>query len=87
MIGELARTGYVEASAMGVDAFVHTTRYSLGLASDELRRGIDAEPFSNDLDSAKGSITSYCPNLRVTPERSAPMAKKLPTVARRSCRP
>ena len=63
VIGELARTGYVEASAMGVDAFVHTTRYSLGLASDELRRGIDAEPFSDDLDSAKWQYYQLLPEL------------------------
>ncbi|MEN8007560.1 MAG: prolyl oligopeptidase family serine peptidase [Candidatus Krumholzibacteriota bacterium] len=53
VIGELARTKYVDAAAMGVDAFVHTTRYSLGLASEELRQGIDDEPFSDDLDSPK----------------------------------
>ena len=63
VIGELARTGYVEASAMGVDVFVHTTRYSLGLASDELRRGIDAEPFSNDLGSAKWKYYELLPEL------------------------
>ncbi len=63
VIGELARTGYLEASAMGVDAFVHTTRYSLGLASDDLRRGVDAEPFSNDLDSAKWRYYQQLPEL------------------------
>ncbi len=63
VIGELARTGYVEASAMGVDAFVHTTRYSLGLAPDELRHGVDAEPFSNDLGSAKWQYYQLLPEL------------------------
>ncbi|RKZ12848.1 hypothetical protein DRQ53_14225, partial [bacterium] len=63
VIGELARTGYVEASAMGVDAFVHTTRYSLGLASDELRRGVDSEPFSNDLGSPKWQYYQLLPEL------------------------
>ncbi len=52
-IGELARTTYTEAARMGVDAFVHSSRYSLDLAPEELRRGVDAEPFSNDLGSAK----------------------------------
>jgi dienelactone hydrolase len=52
-IGELARTTYARAAASGVDAFVHTSRYSLDLAPDELRRGVAEEPFSNDLASAK----------------------------------
>ena len=63
VIGELARTPYVDASAMGVDAFVHTTRYSLGLAPDELRQGIDAEPFSDDLGSAKWRYYRMLPDL------------------------
>ena len=63
VIGELARTKYVDAAAMGVDAFVHTTRYSLGLAPDELRQGIDAEPFSDDLGSAKWRFYQVLPDL------------------------
>jgi len=63
VIGELARTRYVDAAAMGVDAFVHTTRYSLGLAPDELRQGIDNEPFSDDLGSAKWRYYQMLPDL------------------------
>ena len=63
VIGELARTRYLDAAAMGVDAFVHTTRYSLGLAPNELRSGIDAEPFSDDLGSAKWRYYRMLPDL------------------------
>ncbi|RKZ16528.1 hypothetical protein DRQ50_06015 [bacterium] len=68
LIGELARTPYVDAAAMGVDAFVHTTRYSLGLAPDELRAGIDAEPFSDDLGSAKWTYYQMLPDLAADSE-------------------
>lgn len=52
-IGELAATTYTEAARLGVDAFVHASRYNLDLAADDLRRGVLAEPFSDDLGSAK----------------------------------
>ena len=52
-IGELAATTYAEAARLGVDAFVHSSRYNLDLAPDDLRRGVLAEPFSDDLGSAK----------------------------------
>ncbi len=52
-IGELAATPYATAAQLGVDAFVHASRYNLDLATDDLRRGVLAEPFSDDLGSAK----------------------------------
>jgi hypothetical protein len=52
-IGELGRTPYPEGIAAGLDAVVHTTRYSLGLAPEEMARAVAEHPFSNDLDSAK----------------------------------
>ena len=52
-IGELAAATYAQGDAAGVDAFVHTTRYCLDLASDEMRQGVLAEPFSDDLASSK----------------------------------
>jgi len=63
VIGELARTEYLDAAILGVDAFVHTTRYSLGLAPDELRQGVDDEPFSDDLGSAKWRYYQMLPEL------------------------
>jgi len=52
-IGELGRTSYAEGIAAGLDAVVHTTRYSLGLAPENMARAVAEHPFSNDLDSAK----------------------------------
>lgn len=63
IIGELASTSYTEAASMGVDAFVHTTRYSLGLAPDSMRSGIENEPFSDDLNSAKWQYYQMLPEL------------------------
>jgi hypothetical protein len=44
-IGELGRTPYASALAAGVDAVVHTSRYSLPLAPAELRARVADEPF------------------------------------------
>ena len=52
-IGELGRTPYPEGIAAGLDAVVHTTRYSLGLAPEDMARAVAERPFSNDLESAK----------------------------------
>ncbi len=52
-IGELGRTSYADGIAAGLDAVVHTTRYSLGLASEDMVRAVAERPFSNDLESAK----------------------------------
>lgn len=52
-IGELAMTGYAEGAQSGIDAFVHTTRYSLGMAGEEMIAGVASEPFSNELGSPK----------------------------------
>jgi len=52
-IGELGRTSYAEGIAAGLDAVVHTTRYSLGLAPKDMARAVAERPFSNDLKSPK----------------------------------
>ena len=52
-IGELGYSSYADGIAAGIDAFVHTTRYSLGLAPPEMVRGVAEQPFSDDLDSPK----------------------------------
>ncbi|MFN7942647.1 MAG: amidohydrolase family protein [Thermoanaerobaculia bacterium] len=44
-IGELGRTSYEEAIALGVQAFVHTSRYSLPLAPEPLRTAVAEQPF------------------------------------------
>jgi hypothetical protein len=44
-IGELGQTTYTEAIDAGVDAFVHSSRYSLELASPEMRSAVAKDPF------------------------------------------
>jgi hypothetical protein len=44
-IGELGFTTYYEAIRAGLNAFVHTSRYSLELAPPEMRKEVAAEPF------------------------------------------
>ena len=44
-IGELGATSYREGVSLGVEAFVHTSRYSLDLAPPELRAQVAAQPF------------------------------------------
>ena len=44
-IGELGFTTYHEAVAAGVDAFVHTSRYSLEIAPPEMRTAVAKAPF------------------------------------------
>ncbi len=52
-IGELGRTTYAEGISAGLDAVVHTTRYSLDLAPTSMAGAVADQPFSNDLESAK----------------------------------
>src|SRR5262245_7009538 len=44
-IGELGFTSYYEAIQAGVNAFVHTSRYSLELAPPEMRQEVAGAPF------------------------------------------
>jgi Amidohydrolase family len=44
-IGELGATTYYEAQEAGVDAFVHTSRYSLDLTPPDLRERVAKAPF------------------------------------------
>jgi hypothetical protein len=62
-IGEMAMTTYEEAMAIGVDAFVHTTRYSLDVASREMAGAVALEPFSNDLNSSKWKYYKFLTTL------------------------
>ena len=52
-IGELGLTTYAEGNEIGLDAFVHTTRYSLDAAPRDMAAAVAAEPFSDDLESPK----------------------------------
>ncbi len=62
-IGELGYTSYKEGMDIGIDAFVHTTRYSLDVAPDSLRYRVAEEPFSNDLGSPKWRYYQMLTNL------------------------
>lgn len=62
-IGELARAPYAAGLDCGVDAFVHTTRYSLGMAPPELVSGVISEPFSDQLDSPKWTYYRWLSHL------------------------
>ncbi len=67
-IGELGFTSYKEGMDLGVDAFVHTTRYSLDVAPDSMAVKVAEEPFSNDLGSPKWRYYQYLTNLKADDE-------------------
>ena len=62
-IGEMAMTTYKEAMDIGIDAFVHTTRYSLDVASREMAGAVALEPFSNNLNSSKWKYYKFLSTL------------------------
>jgi hypothetical protein len=76
-IGELGFTTYEEAANMGIDAFVHTTRYSLDVAPEEMHKAVAAEPFSDDLNSPKWKYYQYLFNLDTTDKALHEHAKVL----------
>jgi dienelactone hydrolase len=76
-IGELGYTSYAEGVEIGVDAFVHTTRYSLDVAPKNMRNAVAEEPFSNDLESAKWKYYKYLYSLDTTNQQLHNHAKTL----------
>ena len=64
-IGELGLTSYKKGIDMGVQAFVHTTRYSLDIASKEMANAVAKEPFSNELNSPKWKYYQFLYTLNV----------------------
>jgi len=64
-IGELGFTSYKKGMELGVDAFVHTTRYSLDLAPDTLAVKVAEQPFSNNLGSPKWRYYQYLTKLDI----------------------
>ena len=62
-IGELGMTTYKEGMDIGIDAFVHTTRYSLDVAPRDMADAVAHEPFSNDLNSPKWKYYKYLTQL------------------------
>ncbi len=76
-IGELGFSSYADGIAAGIDAFVHTTRYSLGLAPPPMIRSVAEEPFSNDLGSSKWQYYKWLSRLSPFDERLSSYAKLL----------
>ncbi|RLD65345.1 MAG: hypothetical protein DRI95_08940 [Bacteroidetes bacterium] len=64
-IGELGFTSYKKGVDLGVHAFVHTTRYSLDIASKEMANAVAKEPFSNELNSPKWKYYQFLYSLNV----------------------
>jgi len=64
-IGELGFTSYKQGIDMGVQAFVHTTRYSLDIAPKEMANTVAKEPFSNKLNSPKWKYYQFLYSLNV----------------------
>jgi hypothetical protein len=63
-IGEFGHTRYSEACQIGVDAFVHTTRYSLDLAPRKMALAVADNPFSDDLESPKWKYYKFLSKLK-----------------------
>ncbi len=63
-IGEMGYTTYKEGMDLGLDAIVHTTRYSLDVAPRDMARGVADQPFSNDLNSPKWKYYKFLTTLR-----------------------
>ncbi len=60
-IGELGMTKIADAIGAGVDAFVHTSRYSLGIAPEETRLAVAKDPFGPPRDAFYRSLVALDP--------------------------
>ncbi|MDA3906318.1 MAG: prolyl oligopeptidase family serine peptidase [Bacteroidales bacterium] len=76
-IGELGYTSYAEGVEIGVDAFVHTTRYSLDIAPEPMRNAVAEYPFSNDLNSPKWKYYQYLFSMDIANQRLRSHAQTL----------
>ncbi len=76
-IGELGFTSYPQGMASGIQAFVHSTRYSLALAPDSMAAAVAREPFSNDLHSPKWRYYLYLSRIALTDKKLQNYARLL----------
>jgi len=76
-IGEMATTTYAQGMDIGIDAFVHTTRYSLDVAPKAMADAVALEPFSNDLNSSKWKYYKHLTTLKADNPRLLAHAKTL----------
>ncbi|MEE9374685.1 MAG: hypothetical protein V3V00_16640 [Saprospiraceae bacterium] len=63
-IGEMGYTTYKEGFDLGLDAVVHTTRYSLDIAPREMAAAVANAPFSNDLNSPKWKYYNFLTHVK-----------------------
>ncbi len=78
-IGEMGYTTYQEGMEIGLDAVVHTTRYSLDAAPSDMARAVADEPFSNDLNSPKWQYYKFLTDLK---KDYAPLQQHAQNIAR-----
>lgn len=76
-IGEMGNTTYKEGMDLGIDAFVHTTRYSLDVAPREMASAVANEPFSNELNSPKWVYYKYLTSIKKENEALVKHARNL----------
>ncbi len=76
-IGELGRARYADGIAAGIDAFVHTTRYSMDAAPDSIAQAVAKQPFSDDLQSPKWRYYIYLTHLDLQAPRLLAHARRL----------
>jgi hypothetical protein len=76
-IGELGLASYADGIRAGIDAFVHTTRYSLNMAPSGLAQQVAEQPFSDDLDSSKWIYYKWLSQLSPYDERLSEHAELL----------
>jgi hypothetical protein len=76
-IGELGLASYADGIRAGIDAFVHTTRYSLNMAPPGLAQQVAEQPFSDDLGSPKWIYYKWLSQLSPYDERLTEHAELL----------
>jgi hypothetical protein len=76
-IGELGLSSYRQGIEAGLNAFVHTTRYSLDMAPEEMAQAVIEQPFSDDLDSPKWTYYKWLSGLSPFDERLESHARVL----------
>ncbi len=83
-IGELGFANYLKAIDLGINAFVHTTRYSLFLADSKMARAVARKPFSDNLNSPKWKYYKWLSELnlnnRIIREKIKKFASKKPVL-------
>ncbi|MFC1555880.1 amidohydrolase family protein [candidate division KSB1 bacterium] len=64
-IGELGHASYQDGIQAGIDAFVHTTRYSLNAAPENMQANVADEPFGDALNCPKWQYYKWLTSMPV----------------------